>query len=88
MVILRDSPVETRRKELPKGNADWPGYDRCYERLQFAAKHLAKNQYTRLCQDHVDVMAVMGSGHEETMKYYVHLAYQYNWIQHLTTAST
>ena len=80
MTILRDSPVEIRRKEMPKGDGAWPGFDRCYERLQFAAKHLAKNQYTWGGQDHIDVMAAMGTGHEETMKYYVHLAYQYNWI--------
>ena len=80
MNILKDSPVELRRKELPQGNADWPGYDRCLERLQAAARHLAKNPYTRLGQDHVDIMAVIGTGHEETIKYYVHLAYQYNWI--------
>ena len=80
MEVLRDSPVEARRKELPRGDANWPGYDRCYERLKSAAKHLANNENTRLHQDHIDVMAAMASGHEETMKYFVHLAYQYNWI--------
>ena len=80
MTILRDSPVEARRKEMPKGCGDWFGYDRCYDRLKSAAKHLAGNQYTRLGQDHIDIMAAMGSGHEETMKYYVHLAYQNSWI--------
>jgi hypothetical protein len=80
MTILRDSPIETRRKEMPKGGGDWLGYDRCYDRLKSAAKHLAGNEYTRLGQDHIDIMAAMGSGHEETMKYYVHLAYVYKWI--------
>ena len=80
MTILRDSPVEARRKEMPKGGGDWFGYDRCYDRLKSAAEHLARNQYTRLGQDHIDIMAAMGSGHEETMKYYVHIAYLYGWI--------
>ena len=80
MTILRDSPVEIRRKEMPKGDGGWPGFDRCYERLQGAAKYLSRNKYTYLNQDHIDVMAAMGSGHEETMKFYVHLAYQYKWI--------
>ena len=80
MTILRDDPIETRRKELPRGDGSWEGFDACYRRLQFAAKHLALNPYTRLGQDHIDIMAVLGSGHEETMKYYVHLAYTYNWI--------
>ena len=80
MTILRDSPVEARRKEMPKGGGDWFGYDRCYDRLKSAAEHLAGNQHTRLSQDHIDIMAAMGSGHEETMKYYVHIAYLYGWI--------
>ena len=60
MNILLDSPVEARRKEMPKGDGDWPGYDRCYDRLKAAAEHLAGNQYTRLGQDHIDIMAAMG----------------------------
>lgn len=80
MLVLRDSPVEIRRKEMPKGDGNWTGFDRCYERLQFAAKHLAKNRSTRCGYDHVEIMAAMSSGHEETMKYYVQLAYLYNWI--------
>jgi hypothetical protein len=48
MTILRDSPVEIRRKEMPRGDGDWPGFDRYYERLQDAAKHLSRNGYTRL----------------------------------------
>jgi len=78
--MLRDSPVEIRRKEMPRGDGSWPGFDRCYERLQSAAQYLSRNQYTHLSQDHIDVMAAMGSGHEETMKFYVHLAYAYKWI--------
>ena len=77
MTILRDSPVEARRKEMPKGDGDWFGYDRCYDRLKSATEHLARSQHTRLSQDHIDMMAAMGSGHEETMKYYVHIAYQF-----------
>ena len=53
MKILRDSPVEARRKEMPKGDGDWPGYDGCYDRLKAAAEHLAWNQFTRLGQDHI-----------------------------------
>jgi hypothetical protein len=80
MAILQDSPVEARRKEMPKGDGDWPGYYRCYVRLKSAAEHLSRNQYTRLGQDHIDIMAAMSSGHEETMKYYVHKADLYGWI--------
>lgn len=80
MKMLSDSPVESRRKNMPRGNGDWPGFEKCYERLQSAAIYLSGSAHTHLNHDHIDVMAAMGSGDEETMKYYMHLAYMYKWI--------
>ena len=80
MKMPGDSPVESRRMAMPRGNGDWPEFDKCYERLQRAAIYLSRSALTRCNQDHIDVMAAMGSGDEETMKYYVHLAYTYKWI--------
>jgi len=31
-------------------------------------------------QFHIDTMAIMGSGHEETMKAHIHLLYVYGWL--------
>lgn len=80
MKIPTESPVSRRLRELPHGNADWPGYATVYRRLQQAAQHLASGTYTRCGHDHVETMAVLGCGHEETMKHWVGVCIQNNWV--------
>ena len=63
-----DSPSEQLRKELPRGAGNWPGYDIVYGNLQKGAFSLAQGQYTYLSDLHIKTMAVLGTGHEETMK--------------------
>ncbi len=75
------SPTETRRLELPQGNADWPGYAVVYDRLQQAAYNLASNKSTYLSNDHIETMAVLGTGHEETMKYWFHVCLNNGWVK-------
>ena len=65
----QDSPVETRRKELPRGNGDWPGYSHVYANIAAGCEKMARTPYVYLSGEHVNAMAVLGSGHEETMKY-------------------
>lgn len=77
---LKDSSVEKRRKELPRGDGSWKGYSYVYSKLQDAANYLAQNDHTYLGDDHINIMAAMGSGHEETMKGYMHLAFTYGFI--------
>ncbi len=79
--MLKDSPVEEERKLLPQGNGDWPGFEKVYDRLMGACNHLAASPYTRCGDDHVKLMAVLGCGHEETMKYHVGLALTYGWCK-------
>ena len=79
--ILSLSPVEEMRRTMPRGNGDWHGYSKVYSRLQAAAYHLAADEYTRCGEDHVAIMAAMGSGDEETMKHYAGLALTYGWCQ-------
>lgn len=67
-----DSPVDHIRKQLPRGNGDWPGFDVVYYRLQCAAYKMAEEPYMRLNDEHVSLMAIMGCGHEETMKAEMH----------------
>ena len=75
------SPVEQMRQQMPRGNADWPGWAHVYGKLQKAAEHLASNEYTRCGEDHVYTMAALGSGHEETMKGHMHLCMAYGWCK-------
>ena len=77
---MKDSPVEQLRKTLPQGDGQWAGFDHVYTQLQKAANHLAQGAYTRCSEDHVEVMATMGSGHEETMKGLMHKARVYGWL--------
>jgi hypothetical protein len=66
--IAIDTPVDKLLRTLPRGKADWEGWSVCYTRLQAASDRLASSPNTFLSDDHVEVMAVMVCGHEETMK--------------------
>ncbi len=67
-----DSPVDHIRKQLPRGNGDWSGFDVVYYRLKCAAHKMADEPYMHLSNEHVRLMAIMGCGHEETMKAEMH----------------
>jgi hypothetical protein len=67
-----DTPVDHIRKQLPRGNGDWPGFDAVYDRLQSAAHKMASEKYMHCSDEHVTLMAIMGCGHEETMKAEMH----------------
>ena len=67
-MLLQDSPVEKARKELHTGDCEWAGYEHVRDNLQIAAHHLASGKYTCCSDEHVQVMAILGCGHEETMK--------------------
>lgn len=69
MGIPQDSPVEERRKQLPRGTGDWAGYATVYRRIAAACALMAKDKRLYLSEEHVNAMAALGSGHEETMKY-------------------
>ena len=69
---VSDSPVDHIRKQLPRGNGEWPGFDVVYHRLQRAAHEMADEPYIYLSDEHVGLMAIMGCGHEETMKAEMH----------------
>lgn len=64
-----ESPVEQRRKELPRGDGSWPGFASVYKRISDACDVMGKTMYVALSDEHVNAMAVLGSGHEEQMKY-------------------
>ena len=78
--IPQDSPVERRRKEMSCGNTDWPQWDYVYSKLAEGAARMGSSPQ-RCTTEHVDIMAAMGSGDEETMKYYMHWLRTYGWIQ-------
>jgi hypothetical protein len=67
--VSQDSPVESRRKELPRGTGDWPGFDKVYSNIAAGCEAMARTKYVYLSEEHVNAMAVLGCGHEETMKY-------------------
>jgi hypothetical protein len=63
------SPVEVRRKQLLRGNGDWAGYATVYRNIASACEIMGRMPYVRLSDEHVNAMAVLGCGHENTMKY-------------------
>lgn len=69
MKAIQDSPVERRRKELPRSNGDWKGYAQVYARIAAGCEAMARARYVHLSDEHVNAMAILGSGHEESMKY-------------------
>jgi hypothetical protein len=78
-ITFKDSPVEQLRKELPRGNGEWPGFESVYSRISKAANAMG---LSNICgnQFHVETMAIMGSGDESTMKAHLHLLYIYGWL--------
>jgi hypothetical protein len=66
---MSDSPVEQRRKELPRGKGDWPGYAAVYANISRGCEAMARQKNVHLSDEHVNAMAVLGSGDETTMKY-------------------
>lgn len=69
---ILDSPVEYVRKQLPRGDGKWAGFEAVYGRLQRAAYRMADEKYMRCGEEHVMLMAILGCGHEETMKAEMH----------------
>ena len=59
-VPVSDSPVDHIRKQLPRGNGDWPGFDVGVLRLKCAAHKMADEPY--MPDEHVRLMAIMGCG--------------------------
>lgn len=55
-------------KDLPKGCGEWPGYNTVYRRLATACERMAQTKYIYLSDEHARAMAILGCGHEETMK--------------------
>lgn len=66
---MPESPVVTRLRELPRGDGKWPGYAHVYRNIALACERMAKTRYVYLSEEHINAMAVLGCGHEETMKY-------------------
>jgi len=66
---IDDDPVEKVRKELPRDDGNWPGYDYVYSKIQEGCMKMAKTKYVYLYDDHVAAMADLGSGCEERMKW-------------------
>ncbi len=64
-----ESPVEEIRKTLPRGTGDWVGYSHVYRNIAQACELMARKKYIYLSEEHVRTMAILGCGHEETMKY-------------------
>lgn len=75
-----ESPVEALRKELPRGNGAWPGFSEVYTKMSDACLAMGLATYPRQ-ELHVRSMAILGCGHEETMKYHLGLLRIYGWIK-------
>jgi hypothetical protein len=62
------SPTEEVRRTLPRGDGQWKGFESVYRRLSAACERMGQVKYVHLSDEHVRSMAIMGCGHEETMK--------------------
>lgn len=62
------SPVTIAWQSLPHGDGQWQGYGHIYSRLSLACENMAKSKTLYLSDEHVQCMAILGTGHEETMK--------------------
>lgn len=76
-----DSPSEEYRKSGPQGNGEWAGFDAVWNKLQYAAHKMASGKHSYLSDFHIETMGDMGSGHEERMKYRLHLCLTYGWLE-------
>ena len=81
MKLMPLSPVDVILKELPKGDCNWPGYDHVKAKLQQACAYFASSKQSHLNDDHVHLMAVLGCGDQETMKFELGKAKCYGWCQ-------
>lgn len=63
-----ESPVEAMRKTLPAGDGNWAGFSHVYQSISAACEQMGRS-HNRHGDEHVHAMAVLGCGHEETMKY-------------------
>lgn len=66
------TPIEIEARSLPRGAGDWPGYESVYGKLQMAAERMRDQKYWHLASEHIRLMAIIGCGHEETMKAELH----------------
>jgi hypothetical protein len=62
---VSDSPVDHVRKQFPRGEGEWPGFDS-------AAHKMASEKYMLCSDEHITLMAILGCGHEEPMKAEMH----------------
>lgn len=69
MKHIQDSPIDKRRKELPRGNAEWKSYAHVYANIAKGCESMARTKYVYLSDEHINAMAVLGCGDENTMKY-------------------
>jgi len=75
--------VTARRKAMLQGDWDWPGAVSVSRNLQDAALKIARSPYGHSCDLHLQTMAVLGCGHEETCKAHQMLLQSYGYIQNL-----
>lgn len=76
---IRDSIAEQIRKTLPNGYGSWIGFDHVYNKLKQACYKISNNY--NLSNEHDYLIAVLGCGHEETMKYEMSLCISRGWCK-------
>ena len=79
---ISESPVEAARKEGPRGDGNWPGFDRVYRAISQACDKMGARMSPGAQPDefHVATMADLGSGHEERMKGRLQILRACGWL--------
>lgn len=84
--VMPDDPVETRRKQLPRGDGQWAGSSEVYFAISMACDAMGLDKHARLSDLHVEAMATLGTGHEVTMKAMKHTLLDRGWINNAILA--
>ena len=77
---IKDTPVDARRRELPKGEGDFESFGKVWSNLQKACHEIVEGGGL-LSDIHVETMAIMGNGHEESMKAQQMLLRTYGYLK-------
>lgn len=60
--IPQDSPTEARRKELPRGDGNWPGYSAVYRNIAAGCEKMARAKYVYLSYEHIEQLRMRMRG--------------------------
>lgn len=77
---VQKTRVQEQRELLPRGDGQWAGFSYVYQKINKASEKMGASPRHHLSGDHIKTMAVLGCGHEETMKAHLLWLRDNEWI--------